>query len=365
MDVPGQDRREPDRDVSCSNDVGGGGEGEVGRSDHRAFHALVEDEQARVRTESLPSGGRDQIREPGSNVVPFRRKPCKRDAPPSHVGDERSRAIEQMDPRVLREPDLRNSSALVVAGDDEDRNPTIGDTCQRLESLPRDARWNSRPVEHIATVDDQVDFTGHRGPERRLIVREKIVSSATALDTCAHRQVEPEVRVREEEDPDAVGHLDNLTERLIVARPLVPVGFAAVGVVGTLVTGPATFELELEHDGIVSISPSFASLVLNGERRDYTAVVYNPTGAPLQGVVVQQSIDQGSSSSPAGGVALSCTSTIEQMPPGACTVSFNVGAANTPLTARRCRQAAAVPRSIMSHVLSTAADLVALGQRVQ
>lgn len=123
---------------------------------------------------------------------------------------------------------------------------------------------------------------------------------------------------------------------------------------GTLVPGSATFELELKQfDGttetildtktipitlvantpsIVSITPASASLVINGPRINYTATVYNPTGAALTGVFVQEYIDQDPATSrPAGGVVLTCTATNGEMPPGSCVVSFTVGAQNTGL----------------------------------
>jgi hypothetical protein len=123
---------------------------------------------------------------------------------------------------------------------------------------------------------------------------------------------------------------------------------------GTLVSGSATFELELIHrDGtvetildtktipitlvantpsIVSISVTAPSLQINGPRSTYTAVVYNPTGATLTGVVVQEFIDQDPATSrPAGGVVLTCTATNGEMPPGSCVVSFTVGAQNSGL----------------------------------
>jgi hypothetical protein len=128
----------------------------------------------------------------------------------------------------------------------------------------------------------------------------------------------------------------------------------AAGGEGTLVPGNATYVLTLLHfDGvntttldsriipitlvasvpsIVSTSLATSTLVINGARANYTAVVYNPTGASLTGTFVQTYVDQGTSSSPAGGLSLACTTTIGAMPPGSCLVSFTFGAANTPVT---------------------------------
>jgi hypothetical protein len=118
---------------------------------------------------------------------------------------------------------------------------------------------------------------------------------------------------------------------------------------GTLATGPATFELDLQDfaggtlldkrfipitlvantPSIVSISlASTTPLVIGGARANFTAVVYNPTGASLSGVSVQGWIDQGSTFRAAGGTDLTCAGTNGMMPRGSCVVSFTLGASN-------------------------------------
>jgi hypothetical protein len=118
---------------------------------------------------------------------------------------------------------------------------------------------------------------------------------------------------------------------------------------GSLVTGPATFELELRvglggtvvdkkfipitlvatTPSIVSISLATTSFVINGGRASYTATVYNPTGAALSGVFVQGWMDQGTTSRAAGGTTVACGGASGELPPGSCVVSFTLGASNT------------------------------------
>ena len=118
---------------------------------------------------------------------------------------------------------------------------------------------------------------------------------------------------------------------------------------GTLVPGPATFELELKQFNgtsetildtrtipitLVAATPSIVSVVLNstsvpiGGSTPYTATLYNPTGATLSVVLIQGELSQGATLRAAGGTILTCV-TSGELPPGSCVVSFVVVASNT------------------------------------
>jgi hypothetical protein len=56
MNVAREDGAKRRRDVAMSNDVGGSREGEIRRSDRRAFDAMVHAEQTRTGVMLLPSG---------------------------------------------------------------------------------------------------------------------------------------------------------------------------------------------------------------------------------------------------------------------------------------------------------------------
>jgi hypothetical protein len=120
---------------------------------------------------------------------------------------------------------------------------------------------------------------------------------------------------------------------------------------GTLVPGPATFELELRiFDGttqtvldtksipitivantpsIVSIALASTTLQIDGPRVEFTAIFYNPTGTTLSGTLYQELVEQGSVSHGAGGAVVTCGAPLGDFPPGACSVTFTVGASNS------------------------------------
>jgi hypothetical protein len=116
---------------------------------------------------------------------------------------------------------------------------------------------------------------------------------------------------------------------------------------GTLIPGPATLELDLDqtsggttttlHQRLISINlvmsgPGIIGLelsapnVLIGESLEYTATLYNPTGATIvsafiQGYLSQDSIvDFGT-----GGTDLTCSGAGQaELPPGLCQVTFTL-----------------------------------------
>ena len=213
MNVPRQHRGEPGWDVRPPDHVGGRRKGEVLGPDGRPFHALVHAEEPNGRAHGAPPRRLDEVNEPRAHVVALGREPSDRHADTADVHRERPRAVEHVDPWMLREAQLRNATPLVVARHDEDRNSTIGDARQRLESLPRHARRHTRAVEHVAAVHDEVDLPLERGPQRGRVVREEVVPPTPSLDARTRRQVEAEVGVREEEDADALVHTVSPLER--------------------------------------------------------------------------------------------------------------------------------------------------------
>jgi hypothetical protein len=128
---------------------------------------------------------------------------------------------------------------------------------------------------------------------------------------------------------------------------------AANGVgTGTLVPGPATFELNLMQSSggtnttfdtktvavtLVSSTPTIASLVLAstsiviGGQTDYTAQIQN-YGFPLTDVFIQgemfQDTDNGTVQKGAGGTVLTCGASQGALPTGTCTQQFTAGASS-------------------------------------
>jgi hypothetical protein len=90
----------------------------------------------------------------------------------------------------------------VIPRDDVNRNASVSDARQRSERLIRQAWKDARAVEDIATVHHKIDRAVERRLQRSSIVGEKVVSATATFDSWAHRKVEAEVRVCEEEDAD-------------------------------------------------------------------------------------------------------------------------------------------------------------------
>lgn len=115
---------------------------------------------------------------------------------------------------------------------------------------------------------------------------------------------------------------------------------------GTLVPGPATFELELkQNDGttetildtksipitLVANTPSIVSIALAstsipvGGSTTYTATLYNPTGSTITNVYLQGYLDQGTIQGfGTGGTQLTCTGLNAELPPGSCVITWSL-----------------------------------------
>ena len=111
-----------------------------------------------------------------------------------------------MNARMLREPQVRYSTAFMVSRYYINRYAAIGDARQWLEGLPHDAARRTRSVEYIATVYDQVDFARKRRLQSGRVVRKEVVSTSPSIDARVDRQVEAKVRISQQEDPDDVAH---------------------------------------------------------------------------------------------------------------------------------------------------------------
>jgi hypothetical protein len=119
---------------------------------------------------------------------------------------------------------------------------------------------------------------------------------------------------------------------------------------GTLVPGPATFELELKQTDatsetildtksipitLVATTPSIVSVVFSSSTIaiqgsvSYNATLYNPTGSSISDVAIQGTITQSTTSRAAGGTTLTCSGTNGVMPVGSCVVSFSANPSNT------------------------------------
>ena len=204
MDVARQHRREVAWYIGGANDVGCGGKGVVRGADRCAFDALVNAQQPMAGAHIGESCAGHQVRKPGAHGVAFGWKAGQRHAGVPDFHDEGSRTVEDMDPRMLCEPEVRDTATLVIARNDKHGHAAIGDSRQWLERLPDDVGGRSRSVEYIPAVDHDVHLACQRRMERRGIVCQEVVASPPADDARIDREVEAQVRVRDEQDPDRI-----------------------------------------------------------------------------------------------------------------------------------------------------------------
>jgi hypothetical protein len=106
--------------------------------------------------------------------------------------------------RVRRKSSVRETRPLVIAGDEEDGHAAIGYAPQGLVRLIRHRRCHRRPIEHVARVDDEIDFTRQSRLEGGCVVRQKVMAATPPIAARAHWQIEAQVGVGEQEDPNVV-----------------------------------------------------------------------------------------------------------------------------------------------------------------
>ena len=70
----------------------------------------------------------------------------------------------------------------------------------------RDRRRDHRPIEYVPTVHYRVALAGEGGLQGSRLVGEEVVPATPPGDARARREVEPQVRVRQQQDPDVCRH---------------------------------------------------------------------------------------------------------------------------------------------------------------
>jgi hypothetical protein len=116
---------------------------------------------------------------------------------------------------------------------------------------------------------------------------------------------------------------------------------------GTLVPGPAVFELDLTVNGIVRAETTMVisirggatitgltlgamtsdTLLLEGSSAPYVATVQN-LGSSLSGISIQSFVTQGTARRFAGGTLITCGSSAGVLPSGSCTLASRLAASN-------------------------------------
>ena len=110
---------------------------------------------------------------------------------------------------MRQEEAARHAGALVVPGHPEDVDSRVRERREPREDPLGEPGRDAAPVEEVAAVDDDVGLPRRRGPERPLEALEEVVAAPRPLDPRPRGEVEPEMRVRKEED--ANGHAESVT----------------------------------------------------------------------------------------------------------------------------------------------------------
>ena len=190
VNVTGEHRREAGWNRAARDDIRRIAEREIGRTDGRAFNSLVDAEQPHVRRHGSPACLIEKRREPLADSIPLVRKSCDRHGDATHVQQKRPRAIEDVNPRMCGEQRIRYRRPFVIAGNDDDRHAGIGNPFQRLERAEDEPRLDAAAIEHVAAVNDEVDFTAESRLQRSLEPVEELTGEA-------------QVRVGDEEETHA------------------------------------------------------------------------------------------------------------------------------------------------------------------
>ncbi|HUP63094.1 MAG TPA: hypothetical protein VNA69_22075 [Thermoanaerobaculia bacterium] len=128
----------------------------------------------------------------------------------------RSRVLDGSYPSIVINS-IDVGKVLVVPGDDDDRYSGVREPLERLEDAQDEPGLHLAPEEDVAAVDDEV----HLAPKRRLQgafeAREEVLTPPGAVGARTHWKVEPEMRVRDQQETDGSGH-DKSVERATIVR---------------------------------------------------------------------------------------------------------------------------------------------------
>lgn len=91
---------------------------------------------------------------------------------------------------------------------------------------------------------------------------------------------------------------------------------------------PQSFPVTAGAVAITNVELSSTTLTIDWASGPYVATLVNNTGATLSHVALQGYIEQGDASRAAGGVMLTCTAILGDLPPGSCTEHWGLTASN-------------------------------------
>ena len=121
--------------------------------------------------------------------------------------------VEDVEVLVNGEERIRQAGPLVVAGHEEHRDPTRGHAPERRERGLGEPGGDAAPVVQVAAVDDHVDLAPARGLEGAREAGEEVGPPPAAVDPRPRGQVEAEVGVGDEQDPQGHTHRSTACSR--------------------------------------------------------------------------------------------------------------------------------------------------------
>ncbi len=202
MDVTGQNGSEAIGHVRQLHNVVTVPEREVGRTHRGALESLVHHQQPEVGPSGSPAGQGQRIRKPGPGVTADAGDSRDRDTGASDLQPHRRVVLEHVDAGMAGQPFEWDAGTLVVARNQKDRDPRVGDPLQGLERLVNEAGRDLGLVEQVAPVHHQVDPFVDGRPQRPPVVGQEVVPATPAPDLGTRGMVEAQVGVGQEEDAD-------------------------------------------------------------------------------------------------------------------------------------------------------------------
>ena len=178
VNVSGQDGRESPRNGPSGNDVGTAAKDEIGRTDGCSFDRLVQTEKADGRRYRSPSGPLHGLGEAVADAIALARKARHRDLDPAHVEGQGAGVVEDVDAGMGGEEGKGDGRALVISGNDDDRDAGVGDALERLERAQDHSRFDAAAEEDVAAMNEEIDVARERGPQRPLVTGEEVLPPA-------------------------------------------------------------------------------------------------------------------------------------------------------------------------------------------
>ena len=199
VDVAAQHRCHVAGQLRARDHVGAVAEREFPGTARGSLHAVVEAEQLHVRVRCPARRGGEELAEARADVARVR-EPCEGDAHAPALEHDRARPVEDVEPGVQREKRVGDSPALVIAGEQQDRDPGVRDRPEGRQGGIGEPGRDAAPIQEVPRVEHRVHLPGAGGRKGRLEALEELGAAPRSRHAGTGRQVVAEVGVGEEEE---------------------------------------------------------------------------------------------------------------------------------------------------------------------